>query len=191
MTIMKGYEAIKEAQNSSTPRLKLKDGESAVIRFLQKPEDIISVYEYTVQINGKWRTIIALPKEECPLYAAGHKPSFKSYLVVLDRSDDKVKIFKASKSVGRQLLGLIEEYGDITARDFKILRQGEKLKTTYQFFPKDMEEIDFEKYADQIPDLEEMLKPMSREQLVALMSGIDTVTDVDEKSSDSDDGFPF
>jgi hypothetical protein len=191
MTIMKGYEAIKEAQNSSTPQLKLKDGESAVIRFLQKPEDIISVYEYTVQINGKWRTITALPKEECPLYAAGHKPSFKSYLVVLDRSDDKVKIFKASKSVGRQLLGLIEEYGDITARDFKILRQGEKLNTTYQFFPKDKEEIDFEKYADQIPDLEEMLKPMSREQLVALMSGIDTVTNVDEKSSDSDDGFPF
>lgn len=42
----------------------------------------------------------------------------------------------------KTLLGLIEEYGDLNARDIKIRRSGAKgsLKTTYQFFPKDKSE---------------------------------------------------
>lgn len=192
MSIQKGIGAIKEAQTTSTPQLKLKDGESGVIRFLQDPSEIISVYEYTLQINGKWRTLTALPKEECPLYAAGHKPSFKSYLVVLDKTDNKVKIFKASKTVGRQLLGLIEEYGDITARDFKVTRSGEKLATSYQFFPRDKEEMDFEEYAEQIPNIEEQVAPLSRDAILAMMNGVGAVTDAPPTTdAKKDDGFPF
>ena len=197
-TVGKGLGFIQDNATKSNQNLKIKNGESAVVRFLQKPEDIVGVWEYTEQINGKWQTITALPKEECPLFAAGKRAGFKTYLVVLDRSDDKVKIFKASKTVARQLIGLIEEYGDITARDFKIQRTGEKLDTTYQFFPRDPSPMDLAPYADQIPDVEEMVKPMTREAILALMNGMDTVTDAPPAGSTAgagsftkDESYPF
>lgn len=193
MSIQRGLGAIKDAQNSGANNLKIKDGESAVIRFLQDPSEIISVYEYTLQLgDNRWKTITAIDKNEDPLYAAGHKAAFKSYLVVLDRSDNKVKIFKASKTVGKQLIGLVEEYGDITARDFKISRSGEKLATTYQFFPRDKEELT-EDYSEQIPDVAEMVRPLTRDAILAIMHGGDSVQDAppagnkDEKKED----FPF
>lgn len=192
MSIKKGFAAIREANNSSTQQLKLKDGESTVIRFLQIPDEIISVWEYTIQANGQWHTVTALDKNEDPLYAAGHKASFKSYLVVLDKSDNRVKIFKASKTVGTQLMGLLEEYGSINDRDFKISRTGEKLKTTYQFFPRDREEMDLSQYESQIPDVEEMVRPQTRDSILSLMNGMDAITNtpapVVEKK---DEDFPF
>lgn len=191
MSIKKGLGAIQEAVKNSTHQLKLKDGESAVIRLIQPLDEIVSVWEYTEQFGGQWHTITALPKEEDPLRAAGKKASFRSYLVVLDKRDDKVKIFKASKTVGQQILGLVEEYGDLTKRDFKITRSGEKLNTTYQFFPRDPEEMDFSKY--DIPNTEEMVETMSREAILALMNSGGTVTDnpAGGTSTTENGGFPF
>lgn len=193
MSIMKGFTAIQEASKEGLQQLKLKDGESAVIRILSRPEEIISVYEYTIQVNGRWTTVTALDRDNDPLYAAGHRPSFKSYVVVLNKTEDKVQVFKASKTVGRQLIGLMEEYGNINNRDFKISRSGEKLSTTYQFFPRDKEEMDFSKYEDQIPNIEEMVAPKTREALLAMLNGMDGATEnkQESKQETKKDDFPF
>jgi hypothetical protein len=196
MSIQRGLGAIADANKGSAAYLKLKDGESTVVRFLQPTEEIVSVWEYSIQIDGKWRNVTALPKGECPLYAAGKKPSFKSYLLVYDFTDQKVKIFKANKDVGKSIIGLVEEYGDLTARDFKILRQGEKINTTYQFFAKDKSEFDFDAVSENIPNVEEMVKPMTRDAIIAMMAGMDAVTDANPNTNETagggkKDDFPF
>lgn len=193
--IVKGIAGIKEATKKSATQLKLKSGESAVIRILTPADEIISVYEHVEQINGNWQTITCLGRNECPLCQAGKRPQFKSYLVVAHRDDEnKVKIFKASKKVAVQLLGLVEEYGDITKRDFKIFRQGDKLDTTYQFFPRDPEKDDLSKY--ELPDVEALVQPLTREAILAIMNNEsfdvgDEEGQKDEGFKDNQDDFPF
>ena len=110
----KGLGAIKEASKNSTSILSLKAGESTEIRIIQPLEELISVYEHTEKINGKWMNIRCLGKDICPLCKAGKYASFRTYIPVFDKKDEKVKIFKASKTVGLAIVGLAEEYGDLT-----------------------------------------------------------------------------
>lgn len=195
MTIGKGLGFIKEASKNSVSFLKVKSGEYAVIRFLVPTDELISVYEHTEQFNGSWKSVTCLGKNDCPICQAGKYPSFVTYIPVLDRTDnDRVKIFKASKKVGIQLLSLVEEYGDLTRRDFKLYRQGEKQQTTYQFFPRDPQELDLSQY--EVPDIEAMVQPLSREAIIALMSG--GVSDAPsggagrgDSTISNDDDFPF
>lgn len=187
MSIYKGLSAVQEVDSSFTPMLKLKNGESAEIRILVPADEIISVWEYTFQAGGRWYTITQPPnREDDPLYKAGMKASFRSYIPVYNRTEERVQIFKASKTVGLQLLGLVQEYGDLTSRDFKILRQGEKLNTTYQFFPRDPSPFDFDSV--EIPDIEKMVAPKSKEEILAILEGeVKELGDLEE----GEDDFPF
>lgn len=187
---VKGLGAIKEVMNKSTQNLKIADGEHAVVRILTPADEIIGLYEHTEQFNGNWRTVTCLGKSDCPLCQAGKRGGFKAYLVVADRTDgDKVKIFKASKTVTKQLLGLVEEYGDLTKRDFKIARSGQKLETTYQFFPRDPQEYVLPEGAE-LPNIEELVAPMAKDAILALMNG-GSVADVEEKKEEDSDDYPF
>lgn len=183
----KGLGAIREANKNSTSMLSLKAGESTEIRIIQPLEDLISVYEHTEKINGRWMNIRCLGKENCPLCKAGKYASFRTYVPVFDFKDERVKIFKASKTVGVTLVGLAEEYGDLTKRNFKVLRQGEGLQTVYQFFPRDPS--DFDTTDLEIPDIESLIEPMSPEEIENLIN--QKVTDVTPIESDDEDTFPF
>lgn len=187
MSIYKGLGAVQEVENSLTSMLRLKSGESAEVRILVPADEIISVWEYTIQVGGRWMTITQPPnREDDPLYKAGKKASFRSYIPVYNRAEDRVQIFKASKTVGLQLLGLVQEYGDLTSRDFKILRQGDGLNTNYQFFPRDPSPFDFSSV--EIPDIEKMVAPKSKEEILALIEGgVQEQGDVEE----DEDDFPF
>lgn len=124
MFIGKGLGAIIEANEGGTNYLRLKDGESTVIRLITPLSDVESIYEHTEQFNGRWTNVRCLGKDNCPICKAGKNASFRSFLVVYDRKDEKVKLFKASKTVGKTIVGLAEEYGDLTKRDFKLSRNG-------------------------------------------------------------------
>jgi hypothetical protein len=165
----KGLGDMRDAVNKGAAKLKIDSGKSVEIRVLTPMDEIISIYEHTVQIGGKWKTITCLGRQECPLCLAGERASFKAYINVLDRSDNKVKYWKIGKKVALQLLSLVEEYGDLSGRDFKVYRQGEKLDTTYQFFPRDPKPEDLSQFEQ--PNLEEMVAPMTREAILTMMSG--------------------
>ncbi|WMT39259.1 hypothetical protein RE628_17560 [Paenibacillus sp. D2_2] len=200
MAFQKGLGAIRDAAKNSITMLKIKPNESAVVRILTPAEEIISVWEYTMEINSQWHTITALLKSEDPLQGSGLKPSFKSYLEVFDYTDKKVKILKASKTMGIQLLGLIEEYGDLTKRDFKIARRGEKMNTAYQFFARAPQA--FTEKVERL-DIEALIEyqTLTRNSIMNLMSGMDKVTDApsgdaansgnQSGSSKNTDDFPF
>lgn len=183
----KGLGAIVEANKDTTSMLTLKDGESTVIRIIQPLEELTSVYEHTEKINGKWMNIRCLGKDSCPLCKAGKYASFRTYIPVFDKKDERVKIYKASKTVGIQLVGLAEEYGDLTKRDFKILRQGQQLQTTYQFFPRDPS--DFDTSDLKLPDIDALIEPMPAEEIEALIN--QKVSDVEPSAPENEDGFPF
>lgn len=165
----KGLGAVKEQANKSVGSLKIESGKAAEIRVLTPGDEIISLYEHQFQVGGQWKTVTCIGKQECPLCLTGEKGSMKAYLSVLDRADNKVKYWKISKTVALQLIGLVEEYGDLTKRDFKVTRQGEKLLTNYQFFPRDPKEEDLSQY--ELPNLEEIVKPLTKEAIMAIMSG--------------------
>jgi hypothetical protein len=189
--MIKGLSAMKEAMGKSMEYIKLKSGESKVLRIAVPADELIGVWEHTEQFGGQWRTVTCLGKNECPLCQAGKRASFKAYIPVIDRADDKVKIFKASKETVKLILGLVEEYGDITARDFKVVRQGEKLDTTYQFFARDPKDEDFSGY--EIPNIEERVEPMTREAILALMEGGATAANAGANpvGGEGDDDYPF
>lgn len=202
MAFTKGLRAIKENINKATSTLKIKDGDSAVIRVLTPADEMIGLYEHVEQFGGNWRTVPCLGKDTCPLCMAGKRASYKTYLAVVDISDEnKVKIFKASKTVTKQLIGLVEEYGDLTKRDFKVSRTGTKFDTTYQFFPRDPKAFDTSNI--EMPDMEKVITPMSKEAILELMNGgVTTMDDSADTSSNEkkegngeggvdEDGFPF
>lgn len=183
----KGLGAIKEASKNSTSILSLKAGESTEIRIIQPLEELISVYEHTEKINGRWMNIRCLGKDICPLCKAGKYASFRTYIPVFDRKDEKVKIFKASKTVGIAIVGLAEEYGDLTQRDFKVLRQGEGVNTTYQFFPRDPQPFDTSEL--ELPDIESLIEPMSPEEIENLIN--QKVSDVDPTTPEEEGDSHF
>lgn len=180
------FNAMQEAMKSSTSFLKLENNKSAVVRILVPVSEIQASYEHTEQFAGNWKTVSCPGKNACPICAAGKFSSFKAYIPVFDRADNKVKIFKVSKKTFKRLLTQVEEYGDVTKRDFKIVRQGEKLETTYEFFARDIEPFDVEDI--ELPDIEAMVTPASRESILALMEG---GTTGNGGGSNDDDELPF
>jgi len=186
--MIKGLQNIKQVLSKSTEYLKLKDGESSLIKFVVSPEEIISVYEHVEFLGGQWRVIPCLGQKECPLCQAGKKASFRVYIPVLDIGADKIKIFKVSRETAKLIIGLWEEYGkDFNEMTFKVVRNGEKFNTTYQFFPKDKSSIDLSKY--EIPNIEDLIKIMTKEEIEVLLE-TDGVTESQE-DTDGDNGFPF
>jgi hypothetical protein len=179
------FNAMEEALKNSASFLKLENNKSAVVRILVPVNEIMAAYEHTEQFGGNWKTVSCPGKKDCPICAAGRYSSFKAYIPVFDRSDDKVKIFKASKKTFKKLLLQVEEYGDVTKRDFKIVRQGEKLETTYEFFARDVESFNFDEV--ELPDIEAMVTPATRESILALMEGGIAVSN----TGDDEDEHPF
>jgi hypothetical protein len=185
---MKGLMAIKGAvdnyNSQSNPtylkkdqRIVLKDGESKVIRFLLPVEEINSVYEHTLDMGNYFTTFTCRNDEhgtgDCPACSAKLKRIFKSYIPVIDKTDgNKVKILLAGVKMGAQIIGLIEEYGDLTKRDFKIQRIGSKINnTTYQFFAKDPSNLELASFIDEIPQLDTILAIKSSEEISNLLGG--------------------
>lgn len=196
--IGKGLGAIKEAAKGSYQQLKLKDGESAVIRIAIPTDEIVSVYEHVIQIGGKWYTLTCLGKKDCPICATGDRANFVAYVPVIHRNDeDKLKIFKAGKRAANPLVELAEEYGDLTKRDFKVSRSGIKANTQYIYFPRDT--TDFDLSSVTIPNIEEDVQPLSREALIKLLESGGEVKDNNPQNAGqggsgeqrSKDEYPF
>jgi hypothetical protein len=190
--IVRGFDAMKDFMQKGMEYIKMKSGESLVIRIAVSKEDIMGVYEHFVKTEGQQQTVTCLGKGVCPLCKSGNQASFKAYLPVLINTvsgyEEKVKIFKASKEVTKLVMGLVEEYGDLRSRDYKITRNGDGLKTTYQFFPRDPSVVDLTKY--EIPNIEEIIQPKPVEEVQAIVSGGITETTTATVATDPGE-YPF
>ena len=187
--MIKGFNQIKETMSKTASLLRMKAGESKLIRIIIPTSEVSAAWEHVEQIGGSWKTIECLGKKDCPICKTGKSASFKTYLPVLDIAEDKVKIFKASRDVVKALIAFEEEYDDLTQIDLKIVRLGEGLKTTYQFFKKDGSNIDLSTYQDQIPDPESLIEQLTKEEIENLLDGV--ATNVKEPNYGNDQEDPF
>ena len=193
--MIKGFNELKKVMEKSAVTLKMKSGESKILRLLVPSEEISSAYEHVIQINGGWRTIECLGRKECPLCKSGLTASLKAYIPVLDKTEGKVKIFKASKDVVKSLIAFEseEEYKDLTKFDLKCIRQGEGLNTKYTFIIKEKTNEDLSKYREAIPDIHSFLETLTKEEIQALLNEAHTSSTVNEPSNNSNDetNYPF
>lgn len=135
------------------------DGDTASVRLLHKGQvgyeagsgepkydfPIYEVHKLDVDGSGRDRTVLC-KGEGCEICKAGNRPQLRMFLQMLNLDekdkDKQVQLWERGLTDIKQMLGLTEEYGDLTKRDIKIRRSGAKgsLKTTYQYFPKDQSE---------------------------------------------------
>jgi hypothetical protein len=186
--MIKGFNQIKETMDKTASLFKMKSGENKLVRVLVPTSEVSAAWEHVEQIGGFWKTIECLGKRDCPICKAGKTASFRTYLPILDIAEDKVKIFKASKDVVKALIAFEEEYDDLTAIDLKVVRLGEGLKTTYQFFKKDPSKIDISKYADMIPNPESLIEQLTKEEIAELLDGESSVSPPNDPA---DEEMPF
>jgi hypothetical protein len=148
----------KQAQNFVL-NLILRDGESAVVRFLTQ-EPITFREHYIPGAKGqKFYTCLEGTRDEdgnrvqCPFCSAGNKPSFRGAFLVVDRSEDtwksngeehsaqnQIKIFKQGIKV-MKVLDSLSEKRDLTEWDIEISRTGSGTDTQYNFIPEEKFEL--------------------------------------------------
>lgn len=142
-----GIDAIKEAMDkyssSSANFFSIQnDEEIAKVRFAHGDDKDLDIFVvHKVKLAGKDRYVACLApaKTACPLCQAGHKPTVRMFLTVLDTRDNKKKLWDRGKNEIPNILGLITRYGRLDNRYYEIQRHGKKgdKETKYQFFPLD------------------------------------------------------
>ena len=162
------------------------DGDSATVRMLHKGQigtepdgapkydlDVFEVHKLDVDGSGKDRTVLC-KGEDCEICKSGSKAQLRMFLQMLNLDEkDKEKqlqLWERGITDIKQILGIIEEYGDLNSRDIKIKRCGAKnsLKTTYQYFPKDKSERELPEKQNLIGNL---ILDLSREDQIKAIEG--------------------
>ena len=162
------------------------DGDSATVRMLHKGQigtepdgapkydlEVFEVHKLDVDGSGKDRTVLC-KGEDCEICKSGSKAQLRMFLQMLNLDEkDKEKqlqLWERGITDIKQILGIIEEYGDLNARDIKIKRCGAKnsLKTTYQYFPKDKSERELPEKQNLIGNL---ILDLSREDQIKAIEG--------------------
>ena len=162
------------------------DGDSATVRMLHKGQigtepdgapkydlDVFEVHKMDVDGSGKDRTILC-KGDECELCKSGSKAQLRMFLQMINLDekdkDKQLQLWERGITDIKQVLGIIEEYGDLNARDIKIKRCGAKnsLKTTYQYFPKDKSERELPEKQNLVGNL---ILDLSREDQIKAIEG--------------------
>ena len=111
-------------------------------------------------------------------------------MVNLDEKDKEKQLQLWERGITdiKQILGIIEEYGDLNARDIKIKRSGAKgsMKTTYQYFPKDKSERELPERQNLVGSLILDLSP--EDQIKAIEGRLEVKKNNNNEGGGSSDG---
>ena len=196
-SILQGIEAIKEGNKRSSSGdskfLKLTDGESATIRFLQEldssgtnysedrglavgiyehinPKDFSQSFLCTKEATGK-----CLGCEKQPIDKKW-RPRGRLLVNVLLRGgrgeDNKVKILATSitnKGLTPQLVEFAEEYKTLCDRDYKMKRTGEGFDTVYTLMPRDIAPLKKEEELMELVRFDTVYKDLNHDQQLELL----------------------
>lgn len=192
-----GEEQAKRFGGGFTLDFFLKDGESAVIRILD-PESF-NIRSHFVKGKGNFTCGQGIDGEDCPLCERGNKASNQYiYQVWDDREyEDRkgvtheggVKIWRTGIRLLRQLKKLSNKFGPLDTYDIEVSRSGKEQDTTYSVLP----EIDTIGSEFALPegvelyDLEDVLKPRERTDLIRALSDVKDDDDDDDNDDDGDD----
>lgn len=153
--------------------------------------DVYEVHKLDVDGSGRDRTVLC-KGEGCELCKAGIKSQLRMFLqmVNLDEKDKEKQLQLWERGITdiKQILGIIEEYGDLNARDIKIKRSGAKgsMKTTYQYFPKDKTERELPEKQNLVGSLILDLSP--EDQIKAIEGRLEVKKNNNNEGGGSSDG---
>jgi len=116
-------------QPSSGNFMKLQQGENKI----RIASQTFHFKKHGFKDSGKYSSKIC-QGEDCQFCAEGNEPKNRYSWIVIDRTDNGIKILEVGWQIYGQLLGYAkdEEYGDLKTYDAKIIRTGEGLETDYQ-----------------------------------------------------------
>lgn len=176
------------------------DGDTATVRMLHKGQigtepdgspkydlDVYEVHKMDVDGSGTDRTILC-KGDECEICKSGHKAKLRMFLQMLNldekNPDKQLQLWERGMVDIKQILGIIEEYGDLDERDIKIKRSGAagSLKTSYQYFPKDKSERELPERQKLIGSL---ILDLNREDQIKAIEGCLDLKKGGNKSEDS------
>lgn len=182
---MRGFKNIQKynEENTGLPyklfQLK-KDGDFAVVRILQDPEEWVGLQMH--QVFGKLRATrctsdYAKDPDNCPLCAADVPRSLRTFIPVRVREDepeDRVQIIEYGAKALQKVLGWMREIDEsydgasITDFDFKVRRSGTKTDTEYTWVlqPKTQAPLSDEENALEAPDIEELIPVLPEDVLI-------------------------
>ena len=197
MRILEGQQAFRDAINRSgggeSNFLKLEDGETVTIRFVQEFDESGSNYsEDRGKVFGTFEHIdpddftksFACTAEDgrcagCEKVAVNYKwrPKGRLFANVIVRggrgNEDKVKVFSTSLSKRNPLAGAIlefnDEYKSLCDRDYKLKREGLKLDTVYTLTPKDKTPLTKADEKVELVDLTNLVKRLSYDEQKELL----------------------
>lgn len=187
--------SIPEVGTGNVDFMRLQSGTNRV-RVVGRPSEIEVHWEKGV--DGSNKKVICLGSG-CPICKAGHAPTVRYQVQVIDRTDNEVKILEGGKSIFNSIkaYAVDPEYGDPTKYDVKIQKEGSGRETRYTVMAspkkdpltdeeqskveeaKDLSEINKVKTVDEINE-------MGLEVLVGSASDLAS-SDFDDNSSSSGD----
>ena len=170
----------KESKGGGGNFFSLKDGDEADVRFLD--EEPVCIYEHFVRVGSSamWFTCLDGTGEECPACEKGIAKRFSGSFSVIDRRDDKVKLYKAGIRV-LKVLDKINTKKGLTRRDVSISRTGGGTDTQYNFMPGDKAPMEGKDKKKEKLDLEMILKPRGRKKMLEFMESSKTEDDDDDE----------
>lgn len=159
-----------------------KSGDSKVVRFLQEIDagspnyredkgQVVVIAEHSDPSNFRVKMKCSMDEEGrcygCEQHKAdpkaGWKAKYKLYTAVLvknDEGDPEVQILSqttTSRSIFNALVECAQDYGSITDRPIKIVRNGIEKDTTYMAMTKDRPEEPFDDFDQwEVPDIEKV-----------------------------------
>ena len=114
--------------------VKFTNGQKQTLRIVGKPSKIESHWEKDA--SGKSKRVICLGIE-CPICRVGQVPTSRYQVLVIDRTDKKVKVLEGGPQIFNAIKGyaMDSEYGNPMTYDIRITREGAGRETKYTVIP--------------------------------------------------------
>lgn len=198
--ILKGSKAIRESlergNRGESKFLKMEDGESLTIRFMQELDETGSqyaenrgvAYGYYEHIDPDdfSKSFVCTQESEgkctgCERVTVNRRWRSRGRLVanVLVRGKrgepDKVKVFStsiSSKGLTPALVEYADEYGSLCDRDYKITRRGSGIETTYTLLPREVALLTKEDESVELITLDSVMRNLTYEEQQDLLGGV-------------------
>ena len=169
MAEMKWNEMKTGGSGEGTPFLKLQPGINQ-IRIVDLPFETEIHWEDAV--DGSKKKVVC-PGVGCPICKEGHVPQKRFQVLVIDRTDSKIKILEGGVSIFKQIkdIAMDPDYGDPTFYDLKIKKEGQGRETKYSVLasPNKSQLSEEEKQlVANSQSLKEINSPKSIEEIMAL-----------------------
>lgn len=195
LTGLKNLKEVAASVQSSTGGggfMKLKDGQSVTVRFLQEldtkgknydPERglAVSVFEHSNPENFAQKFLCTMGEEgvclgcERVVIDSKWKKRSRLYINAYVVEDNQVQIVAtgfSAKGIGQALIEYADDFGTISDRNYKLKRQGEGLRTAYTVYPRDISPFEFGDV--EVRNLETVARYRTYDECVELIEGSNT-----------------